>query len=190
MRKQISLFNDLKQGKAIVILTDQQLLKLSFNLGNILRDNGIMLATAESCTGGWVAKLVTDVPGCSQWFERGFVTYTNQSKQDMLSVPANILEQHGAVSEQTVQAMVKGAIKHSEANVSLAISGVAGPGGGSEDKPVGTVCFAWAYALRGSDPEVLSETRHFMGDRDEVRRQAVTHTMETLIERFKSNTTS
>ena len=146
-------------------------------LGEVLLEQGRVLATAESCTGGWVAKLVTDVAGSSQWFDRGFVTYSNQSKQDMLGVPGDTLETGGAVSEATVAAMAGGVLENSQADVALAISGIAGPGGERPGKPVGTVCFAWQQ--RGQGPRV--ETRHFSGDRNNVRQQAVIHSIEVLL---------
>jgi len=138
-------------------------------VGAVLREQGMLLATAESCTGGWVAQAVTSVAGSSDWFERGFVTYSNAAKMEMLHVRANTLQAHGAVSEQTAAEMAVGALAHSHAQVAVAITGVAGPGGGSADKPVGTVCFAWARTNR----RVSVETRHFTGDRESVRRQSV-----------------
>jgi nicotinamide-nucleotide amidase len=136
------------------------------------------LAVAESCTGGWVAKCLTDVAGGSLWFDRGFVTYSNAAKQAMLGVSGATLDSAGAVSEQTVREMVAGALENSEAGVALAVSGIAGPGGGMPGKPVGTVCFAWA--VEGS--EVRSETRHFEGDREAVRRQSVGHALQGLLD--------
>jgi nicotinamide-nucleotide amidase len=136
-----------------------------------------MLAVAESCTGGWVAKCLTDLTGSSRWFDRGFVTYSNAAKQDMLGVPEAMLREHGAVSEATVLAMVDGVLAHSQADVALAISGIAGPGGAVPGKPVGTVCFAWAVG-----PDVrLADTCRFAGDRDAVRSQAVEHALKQLV---------
>jgi nicotinamide-nucleotide amidase len=147
-------------------------------LADLLVGRRQMLAVAESCTGGWVAKCLTDLSGSSRWFERGFVTYTNASKRELLDVPEATLEQHGAVSEATVLAMADGVLAHSHADVALAISGIAGPGGAVPGKPVGTVCFAWAIR-----PDYrLAETRHFDGDRDAVRRQAVVHSLARLVE--------
>src|SRR5687768_10360148 len=120
-----------------------------------------MIATAESCTGGWIAEAITMIPGCSAWFERGFVTYTYISKREMVGVRDETLERHGAVSEEVVREMADGAIRFSHAQVSVAVSGVAGPGGGSPEKPVGTVCFAWA--LKNGEKRV--ETLHLAGDR-------------------------
>jgi len=147
---------------------DSELEQLAEQLGETLHSRQLMMTAAESCTGGWVAKVVTDIPGSSHWFERGFVTYTNRAKQEMLGVPAATLEQHGAVSEETVMAMANGALAYSQAQVAVAISGIAGPGGGSEQKPVGTVCLAWAGLHRNR-----ATTYHFQGDREAVRRQAV-----------------
>ena len=151
---------------------------LAEQVGETLLKQGRVLATAESCTGGWVAKLVTDVAGSSQWFDRGFVTYSNQAKQDMLGVPGATLETEGAVSEATVAAMTGGALANSAADIALAISGIAGPGGARPGKPVGTVCFAWQW--RGRGPR--SETRRFSGDRNNVRQLAVIHALEVLLD--------
>lgn len=152
---------------------DSELQHLASVLAERLGGTGQMLATAESCTGGWVAKICTDLPGSSSWFERGFVTYTNEAKQDMLGVSADTLKHYGAVSEQTVKEMAAGALAHSRAQLSLSISGIAGPGGATPGKPVGTVCFGWA--LEGT---VHSETVCFDGDREAVRRQAVAHALK------------
>ncbi len=140
-----------------------------------------MLATAESCTGGWVAKVCTDLAGSSAWFDRGFVSYSNQAKQDMLGVSAATLESRGAVSEQVVAEMVNGVLAGSRAHWALAISGVAGPGGGSADKPVGTVWFAWG----GPAGWRLTQQERFQGDRAAVRRQAVLKALEVLLTRCR-----
>jgi nicotinamide-nucleotide amidase len=142
---------------------------LATALGEALKTRGWMLATAESCTGGWVGQVVTSVPGSSHWYDRGFVTYTNEAKQEMLGVPPGILAAHGAVSEETARAMAEGALRRSRAQLSLAITGVAGPGGGSPEKPVGTVCFAWV----AEGCATRSARRHFDGDRQQIRLQAV-----------------
>lgn len=147
----------------------QELTVLASELGQSLSRSGLMLATAESCTGGWVAKAVTDVPGSSAWFERGFVTYTNESKIEMLGVNKQTLAEHGAVSEATVREMAQGALDRSRAQVSVSISGIAGPGGGSPDKPVGTVWMAWA-----TKDGCSARRFNFTGDRDQVRYAAVT----------------
>lgn len=163
------------------IPNDTALDALAMKLGDALHAQQRMLATAESCTGGWVAKVLTDIPGSSSWFDRGFVTYTNQAKQDMLGVPAMVLEKYGAVSEQTVQAMARGGLHHSQADFSLAISGIAGPGGATADKPVGLVCFAWAEKRAAAAPRVWSAHHIFNGDRDAVRRQAVATALQEML---------
>ena len=142
------------------------------------------LATAESCTGGWVAKVCTDLAGSSGWFERGLVTYSNAAKQELLGVSAQTLNQYGAVSEQTVQEMVLGILRHSHAQWGLAISGIAGPGGGSADKPTGTVWIAWA----GPGGWLIKRSYRFDGDRDEVRRQAVETALRVLCDRLQELT--
>ena len=146
-------------------------------LARCLGARGEMLATAESCTGGWVAKACTDLAGSSAWFERGFVTYSNRAKQDMLGVAASTLERFGAVSEPTVLEMAAGALANSAAHWAVAVSGIAGPGGGSPDKPVGTVWLAWA----GPCDWRHSECCRFDGDRDAVRRQSVLRALEVLV---------
>ena len=158
-------------------VADRELYDLAERAGRALQARGLMLTTAESCTGGWIAEAVTMVPGSSGWFERGFVTYTYISKREMLGVRGETLEQHGAVSEPVVRQMGEGALSRSHAQVAVAVSGTAGPSGGTPQKPVGTVCFAWA--LKDSEPR--SETRHFRGDREAVRRQSVVHALEVLI---------
>ena len=152
--------------------------ELAQQVGKQLLQQQIMLAVAESCTGGWVAKCLTDIAGSSQWFDRGFVTYSNAAKQAMLGVSGATLDSAGAVSEQTVREMVAGVLENSAAGAALAISGIAGPGGGMPGKPVGTVCFA--LAVGGS--EVRAETRHFEGDREAVRRQSVGHALQGLLD--------
>lgn len=148
------------------------------SLTALLLERHLQIATAESCTAGLVAKLLTDQAGSSQWFERGFVTYSNDAKQEMLGVSGKILAQHGAVSEQTVKAMASGALAHSRANVALAISGIAGPTGGTPDKPVGTVCFAWADDAGRVQPV----TQHFTGDRAAIREQAAAFAIAGMLE--------
>lgn len=155
-------------------MADPTFLTLSVELGKTLEAHGWTLALAESCTGGWAGEVVTMTPGSSAWFDRGFVTYSNAAKVEMLGVAAGTLQQHGAVSEETAREMALGALSHSRAQVAGAITGIAGPDGGSAEKPVGTVCFAWA--LPGG--RLLSETRRFDGDREAVRRQSV----ETLLQ--------
>lgn len=138
---------------------------------------GWMMATAESCTGGLIAAACTDLAGSSQWFERGFVTYSNEAKTEMLSVDANLIADHGAVSEVVARAMAHGAVRHSRAQVAVAVTGIAGPAGGSAAKPVGTVCFGFMV-----DGRLVSETRRFDGDRAQVRAQTVAHALQRLID--------
>jgi nicotinamide-nucleotide amidase len=151
--------------------------ELAADLGRRLKAARRMLATAESCTGGWAAQEVTSIAGSSAWFERGFVTYSNDAKRELLGVRADTLASHGAVSEQTAREMAAGALSRSRANVALAITGVAGPGGGSAAKPVGTVCFAWAAAGAATH----SETLLLAGDREAVRRQSVIHALQGVM---------
>lgn len=160
----------------MVGMADRMLYELAERTGQALEVRGYMLATAESCTGGWIAEAVTMIPGSSAWFERGFVTYTYVSKREMLGVKSETLEAHGAVSEPVVREMAVGALQASHAQVAVSVSGTAGPSGGTPQKPVGTVCFAWA--LEGSEPR--TETRHLVGDREAVRRQSVVHALEVL----------
>ncbi len=162
--------------------SDENLLALAHRVSERLRNIAEQLTTAESCTGGWVAKLLTDVPGSSAWFERGFVTYTNRSKLEMLGVAGDLLADHGAVSEATVRAMAQGALRHSGAGLALSVSGVAGPGGGSRDKPVGLVWFSWARKDEHDEITISSEHRIFNGNRDDVRRQAVARALEGVLE--------
>jgi len=136
-----------------------------------------MLATAESCTGGWVAQAVTAISGSSEWFERGFVTYADAAKQEMLGVSADTLARYGAVSEQTAREMAAGALARSRAQLAVAITGIAGPTGGSPEKPVGTVCFAWSR----DNATPRAQTRRFEGDRESVRRQSVIAALEGIM---------
>ncbi len=159
-------------------VSEEELHQLARELGERLCARGWMLATAESCTGGWVGQMVTALPGSSHWYERGFITYANAAKIEMLGVPAEILESFGAVSEQTASAMAKGALAHSHAQATLAISGIAGPGGGTREKPVGLVCYGWALA----DGTVVSSTCRLDGDREEIRSRAVAAALRGLIE--------
>jgi len=152
--------------------------KLAEEVGQRLQAAGLVLATAESCTGGWLSKVVTDIPGSSAWFDRGFVTYGNPAKRELLGVSAAAIADHGAVSEEVAREMAQGALKRSQAGVAVAITGIAGPAGGTEDKPVGTVCFAWVRA--GRSP--LSQRVQFAGNREEVRHQSVRLALEHLLE--------
>jgi nicotinamide-nucleotide amidase len=149
---------------------------LAAKLGRRLKAAREVLVTAESCTGGWVAQALTSVAGSSGWFERGFVTYSDASKQELLGVRKKTLADHGAVSEETAREMARGALARGKGTIALSVTGVAGPGGGSRDKPVGTVCFAWAHGKR-----LRSETRRFRGDRESVRRQSVIHALAGVL---------
>ncbi|MFI4922543.1 MAG: CinA family protein [Burkholderiales bacterium] len=154
------------------------LYKLASRVGKALKTRKLMLVTAESCTGGWLGEAVTMVPGSSDWYERGFITYTYISKREMLGVKQRTLGAYGAVSEQTARDMAAGALKNSHAQVAVSVSGTAGPAGGTRDKPVGTVCFAWAL----KNGRIESETRHFKGDRRAVRRKAVVRALQGTLE--------
>jgi nicotinamide-nucleotide amidase len=159
-------------------VSNEELHQLASELGDKMLARGWMLATAESCTGGWAGQLITSIPGSSHWYERGFITYANAAKTEMLGVQPEILETHGAVSEETAVAMAAGALKHSHAQAALAISGIAGPGGGTPQKPVGLVCYGWALA----DGTRMSSTCRLDGDREEIRSRAVAAALRGLIE--------
>jgi len=150
---------------------------LSEQLGQLCSAHGLVVATAESCTGGWLAQVITHTAGSSAWFERGFVTYANVAKVEMLGVRPETLARHGAVSLETAGEMVAGALRQSSATLAVAITGIAGPSGGSPDKPVGTVCFGWCR--RDATPSC--QRRLFRGDREEIRRQAVVEALSGLI---------
>lgn len=152
---------------------------LCLQLADALRARGLMLATAESCTGGLIAGACTDLSGSSDWFERGFVTYSNAAKTELLGVPAALIEAHGAVSEPVARAMAEGAVAHSRAGLSVAVTGVAGPTGGSADKPVGTVWFGWCV-----NGVTHSEHQRFDGDRATVRAATVRHALAGLLARL------
>lgn len=152
---------------------EQTLLDTVRLVGRKLKQKKEMLVTAESCTGGWVGQVVTSVAGTSQWYDRGFITYSNASKREMLGVSTTTLARFGAVSEQTARAMAEGALQHSQARFALSITGIAGPEGGTAEKPVGYVCFAWA----GQKLDTASECIRFDGDRQQVRMQAVHHAL-------------
>ncbi|WP_301101611.1 nicotinamide-nucleotide amidohydrolase family protein [Propionivibrio sp.] len=160
-------------------MRQQHLETLAAQVGVLLLVNGQKLVTAESCTGGWVAQCLTAVAGSSDWFERGFVSYSNDAKHEMLGVELDTLRTHGAVSEATAAAMAAGALCHSHADWALAITGVAGPGGGSPDKPVGMVCFGWAAV----DGRLDTQTCHFSGNREDVRAQSVAHALSGVLDR-------
>ena len=154
-----------------------QIAALAAELGVRLGERNALCATAESCTGGLVAGAVTAIAGSSGWFDRGWVTYSNEAKMEALGVPEITLERHGAVSEATARAMAEGAVARSRASIAVAVTGVAGPGGGSPEKPVGMVCFAWAT----SGAATVAATHHFPGDRQAVREASVVVALEGLI---------
>jgi nicotinamide-nucleotide amidase len=154
---------------------------LARRVGARLKNRNLKLATAESCTGGWIAQAVTSVSGSSEWFDRGFVTYSNEAKKELLGVRARTLARHGAVSRETAKEMAAGALARSRAQVSIAVTGVAGPRGGTPEKPVGMVCFAWSWK-RGA---MESVTRRFRGGRERVRRQSVVFALQGLLERLE-----
>ncbi|MCP4325800.1 MAG: CinA family protein [Psychromonas sp.] len=160
------------------MFTEKTVQELAQLLGEKLTQAGLVAATAESCTGGGVAYAITEISGSSLWFDRSFVTYSNDAKMQMLDVDKSLIENFGAVSEQVVEQMASHAVKNSEADISVAISGIAGPGGGSDEKPVGTVCFSWYNAHGGSK----TESYLFVGDRSEVRTQAIRLALSGLIE--------
>lgn len=160
------------------------MIKLASEVGAALKAQGMMLATAESCTGGGVACAVTEIAGSSAWFDRGFVTYTNQAKIEMLGVSSDTLARFGAVSEVTVREMVEGALRHSDAHIALAVSGIAGPGGGSAEKPVGTVWFAWGVR----DGVCIARLHQLAGDRAGIRTQAVRIALQGVLELLDSRT--
>ena len=156
-------------------LTNQALEADLIQISTTLLARGWMLATAESCTGGMIAAACTDLAGSSQWFERGFVTYSNAAKTELLGVPTALIAQHGAVSEPVARAMAEGAVAHAHAQVAVAVTGVAGPTGGSADKPVGMVWFGWCVA-----GQTHSQVQHFAGDRAAVRAATVRHALARL----------
>ncbi len=150
--------------------------QLSQQVGELLLKQQQVVVTAESCTGGGVAAAITEIAGSSAWFDRSFVTYSNEAKQEMIGVKTETLAQFGAVSEPVVIEMIQGALRNSNATIGVSISGIAGPTGGSEEKPVGTVCFAWA----NKSGWLQVETKHFSGDRSQVRAQATVHALQIL----------
>lgn len=162
--------------------SDGALEALAVRVGEALRARKLMIATAESCTGGWIGQALTAIAGSSEYVERGFITYSNESKQELLGVPEQTIRERGAVSEDTVRAMAAGAVARSRAQVSVSVSGVAGPGGGSVHNPVGTVCFGWA--VPGGEPQ--SARRRFDGGRESVRRQAVAFALRGVLERIEA----
>lgn len=159
-------------------MIDKQIIELAMQLGQSLKDKGLTVATAESCTGGGIAQAITEIAGSSAWFDRGFVTYSNLSKVQMLQVQQATLDQYGAVSEQVAKQMVAGALLNSTADIAVAVTGIAGPDGGSEEKPVGTVYIAW-----GDINEQQCLCYHFLGSREEVRKQTVKTALARVIEK-------
>lgn len=152
------------------------ILELAAKVGQTLQQKGLLLATAESCTGGWVSQAITEIAGSTAWFDCGFVTYSNASKTEMLDVPPALIAQLGSVSEEVALAMAKGALANSNAHISLSTTGIAGPTGAVPGKPVGTVCFAWAHG-----EQAISERLVFSGDRHAVREQTVVHALRGLL---------
>lgn len=159
----------------------EELLRKVADLADVLKDRDLKLATAESCTGGMIAAALTEIPGASEWFDRGFVTYNNTAKQEMLGVSAHILEKYGAVSNDCVAQMVLGAIKNSNAQVAVAVSGIAGPGGEEPGRPVGTVFLGWG--LKDEMPNIIRYS--FKGDRHQVREQCVEAAVNGLLDLLK-----
>ena len=159
-----------------------ELKRLAERVGRHLRKGHRHAATAESCTGGWIAKALTDIAGSSEWFVEGFITYSNESKVRRLGVPRTVLQRHGAVSESTVRSMAAGALRRSRAQVAVAVTGIAGPGGAVAGKPVGTVWLGWATRRRGSI-RVSTALRRFRGDREAVRRKTVRAALQGLLAR-------
>lgn len=160
---------------------NQSISALVQTLADLLQKSSLTISLAESCTGGLLAAHLTAQAGSSHWFDRGFVTYSNAAKTENIGVPSSLIEHYGAVSEEVAKAMAQGALNHSAAETSIAITGIAGPGGATETKPVGTVCFAWAIQ-KGRNPVLLvSNTQNFNGDRQAVREQACTFALEELI---------
>ena len=162
--------------------------QLAEELGDLLKSNGLMLALAESCTGGGVSECVTEISGSSAWFDRAFITYSNHAKMDMLGVAAITLATHGAVSENTALEMAIGAIQHSTSQVSASITGVAGPTGGTAQKPVGMVCFGFAIKDLTGDVSSRTRTIYFEGNRESIRLQAINATLTGLISLLKNLT--
>ena len=160
------------------------MIQLATQVGAALKSHGYMLATAESCTGGGVASAVTEIAGSSAWFDRGFVTYSNQAKMDMLQVSSATLAQFGAVSEATVREMVAGALRQSQAQIAVAVSGVAGPGGGTLQKPVGTVWFAWGL----KNGVIIARLHQLAGNRAEIREQSVRIALQGVLEFLQQRT--
>lgn len=156
----------------------QTIYQLAITLGQRLQKREWKLVTAESCTGGGLSYFITEIPGSSEWLERGYVTYSNAAKHELLHVRTATLNRHGAVSQPVVHEMAEGALKHSQAQISIALTGIAGPTGGSNEKPIGTVWFGWA----GIHADTITEVRHFSGDRHIIREQSIQFALERLVE--------
>jgi nicotinamide-nucleotide amidase len=171
---------------AMRLVTDQDLYHLAEEVGRRARAAGWRIVTAESCTAGWVAKALTDVPGSSQWFECGYVTYSNSAKTRDIGVSARTLAEHGAVSEAVVREMAIGALRAAGAEMAVAVSGIAGPDGGTAEKPVGTVWFGIATPEAGG-PMAVCELRHFSGEREQVRRQSVEHALRLALRLLRAD---
>ena len=165
-------------------MTDSELMQLSEQVGQALKARGATVTTAESCTGGWVAKTLTDIAGSSAWFERGFVTYSNEAKSQMIGVSEATLLDHGAVSEPVVVEMAIGALRAARADYAISVSGIAGPDGGSAEKPVGTVWFG----VGSASGQGVTQRECFAGDREAVRRQATAYALNLLWQQFLQNT--
>ena len=163
-------------------ITDGELSRLSARLGRHLLRSGRRVTAAESCTGGWIAKALTDISGSSQWFGEAFVTYGNDAKVRLLGVSGSLLKRHGAVSEAVARAIAHGALRRSRADVSVAVTGIAGPDGAVPGKPVGTVWFSWAVK-RGARVRLVAERKRFRGNRQSIRRKAVRHALRGLLRR-------
>ena len=163
--------------------TEQELRKLAEQLGECLLSHGMKLASAESCTGGWLAKIITDIPGSSAWFAGSVVSYSNESKQSLLGVGQNTLDEFGAVSGETVLEMTDGLFSHTEADVAVSVSGIAGPDGGTEEKPVGLVWLSWGK--RGKS--VFANPFNFDGDREEVRKRSIEQALNCLLDLLVCN---
>ncbi len=159
---------------------------LTQQLAQTLLAKGFKIALAESCTGGLLAAQLTSLAGSSDWFERGFITYSNQAKEESIGVPKEAIERYGAVSEEVAKAMAEGVLKNSLAQVSVAITGIAGPGGGSANKPVGMVCFAWGIQV-DDQIQTRSQTKQFSGDRQSIREQACVYAIESLLEQLTAS---
>lgn len=155
---------------------ESELFKLAEQLGRLLKASGKTIATAESCTGGWIAQTITEIPGSSVWFDRGFVTYSNAAKVQMLGISVQLLEDYGAVSAEAATAMAAAALTHSNADIAVAVTGIAGPDGGTQEKPVGTVFIAWAH--KSGAAKVVK--KQFSGNRRQIREQTVKSAIEGM----------